>query len=221
MRRSGPQETALRVAGCIAAVLIAVGVYEAGVGGEPREAKQQGVDGSQSSAQRLLKVDKGLSPDVKFVLRWHAGEPIKRVLAQRADLPKAAREDPFGRLAYAQMCQAAGDRGTAMEELEALVRLYPKNANLLYLMGRYHFEAGGEEEGRRCLEAALEVDPFHSPSALELANYLRDWKKDRAMELVRSVLAIEKPGSPLAQRAIILLEKLTASSSNDQSRRRT
>jgi len=214
MRRSEPQEAALRVAGCIAAVLIAVGVYEAGAGGEPREAKQQGVDGSQSSAQRLLKLDKRLSPEVKFVLRWHAGEPIKRVLAQRADLPKAAREDPFGRLAYAQMCHDAGDRYTAMEELMVLQRLYEKNATVLYLLGRYTLEAGRETEGYMYLEAALKADPFHSPSALELAAYLRDWKKDRAMELVRRVLAIEKPGSPLAQRAIILLEKLTASNNS-------
>ena len=68
---------------------------------------------------------------------------------------------------------------------------------------------GDEERGAVLLKKASDIDPFFAPANYELARWAAACaKRDEAIEYARRVLAVEDPGSPLAEKALLLLDKL-------------
>jgi predicted Zn-dependent protease len=144
----------------------------------------------------------------RFVLRWHARQPEKDVLAEYESLDRVAVKDPYVRAGFASVSVEYNNRASASEALTKLARDYPNSVSVQYALARLHLGLRDEAVGVAHLEQALKIDPFHAPSLLAMAQHLIAISKvDKAAEYASRVLAVETPGSPLAAQALGLLEK--------------
>jgi len=91
--------------------------------------------------------------------------------------------------------------------LQKLYLQYPNNPTILYEMAMVHMRQG--QEAIALLKRVVEIDPFHARANYELAKWSAARSEpDKAVEYARRVLAVEDPGSPLAEKALLLLDKL-------------
>ncbi|MGB2997096.1 MAG: tetratricopeptide repeat protein [Phycisphaerae bacterium] len=129
------------------------------------------------------------------------------------DLFKAMKtqrqEDEYAVLGYAKAQFLSGRAGEAFGLLQDLLVRYPKSPTILYELGMAHIRRGREDEGVALLKRVLEIDPFHARANYELAKWSAARSEpDKAVEYARRVLSAEDPGSPLAEKALRLLDKL-------------
>jgi tetratricopeptide (TPR) repeat protein len=182
------------------------------VAGEDGPAK-----GTQESMARRLAHDiksrikrkAGIAPEsLRPALALHAGE---RAAAESVfeKLHQDKREDAYARLCYSNAMSEAGDRAVSSGVLEKLLRDNPQSVTVLYKLGVLVLHGDRGEDGRALLERALKIDPFFSPANYALARSLATiGKREEAVEYAGRVLAVEDPGSPLAEKALVLLDKL-------------
>jgi predicted Zn-dependent protease len=123
-------------------------------------------------------------------------------------LKDGGQDDEYARLGYAKTRILAG-RGDGLAHLRELYRQYPNNPMILYELAMFYLRLGSEKEGYVLLKRVVEIDPFHALANYELAKWsAASSQPDKAIEYARRVLCVEDPGSPLAEKALLLLDKL-------------
>lgn len=119
------------------------------------------------------------------------------------------QEDEYAVLGHAKAQFLSGRAGEAFGLLQDLLVRYPKSPTILYELGMAHIRRDREGEGIALMKRVLEIDPFYARANLELAKWSAARSEpDKAIEYARRVLSAEDPGSPLAEKSLLLLDKL-------------
>jgi len=150
----------------------------------------------------------GISRTFLPVIAAHAGRS-KQAEPQFKALTSQEQTDLYTRLAYAKALLTVGEAAEAGRLMHSTAERFPQSPTVWYQLGVLHLRRGSEEQGAVFLKKASDIDPFFAPANYELARWAAACaKRDEAFEYARRVLAVEDPGSPLAEKVLLLLDKL-------------
>ncbi|HUV63346.1 MAG TPA: hypothetical protein VMW24_05565 [Sedimentisphaerales bacterium] len=156
---------------------------------------------------RIQKNGKPGLEKVRLAVVLHA-EKMQTADALFEALKTKRQDDEYAALGYAKAQLLSGQFADGIRHLQELQVRYPKNPTILYELGMAYIRLGGGE-GIDLMKRIIEIDPFYARANLQLAIWSAarsDFAK--AIEYARRVLAVEDPGSPLAEKALLLLDKL-------------
>ena len=166
--------------------------------------------GSKLAGQIEARIQQSGKPDtekVRFGVLLHVDNIPKADMLFKA-LRDGGQDDEYAWLGYAKTRILVG-RGDNFKLLQQLDTQYPNNPTILYELAMLYMRVGSEEEGYVLLKRVVEIDPFHARANYELAKWsAASSQPDKAIEYARRVLCVEDPGSPLAEKALLLLDKL-------------
>jgi len=124
-------------------------------------------------------------------------------------LKDQGQDDEYARLDYAKTKFPSGQSADGFRHLQELSVRYPNSPTILYELGMAHIRQGRGAEGVVLMKRVLEIDPFYARANYELANWSAARSEpDKAIEYARRALAVEDASSPLAEKALLLLDKL-------------
>jgi predicted Zn-dependent protease len=124
------------------------------------------------------------------------------------EMKSQGMEDDYAAFGYAKSMSLSGQAGDSIKCFDALLGRHPNNPTILYEMGMVHIRRGGDE-GITYMKRVVEIDPFYSRANLQLAHWSAARSDNaKAIEYARRVLAVEDPGSSVAEQALLLLDKL-------------
>ena len=165
--------------------------------------------GSELAGRIEARIQQSGSPSLEKVrlgVLLHA-DNIQTADALFKALKDGRQEDEYAVLGYAKAQFLSGRADVAIRHLQDLQVRYPKNPTILYELAMAHIRVGGE--GIELMKRVLEIDPFYARANYELAKWsVASSQPDKAIEYARRVLCVEDPGSLLAEKALLLLDKL-------------
>ncbi|HUX00190.1 MAG: tetratricopeptide repeat protein [Phycisphaerae bacterium] len=124
-------------------------------------------------------------------------------------LKDGGQDDEYAVLGYAKAKFLSGQSADGFRHLQELCVRYPNSPTILYELGMAHIRQARGAEGIVLMKRVLEIDPFYARANHELARWSAARSQpDKAVEYARRVLCVEDPGSPLAEKALLLLDKL-------------
>ena len=197
--------------GCGVVVIVALGLtcWASGEGSKVPAKTDQVANGL--AAQIGVRIKQSGNPDLEKIGMAVAvqARDLQAVKEVFKTMKAQGKDDEYVVLGYAKAMAQSGQSFDALESLKELLARYPKNPAILYEMGMVHMRGGGEGVGIAFIKRALEIDPFYSRANMQLAIWsATNSDNAKAIEYARRVLAVEDPGSPLADKALLLLDKL-------------
>jgi tetratricopeptide (TPR) repeat protein len=145
---------------------------------------------------------------VRLAVVLHA-EKMQTADALFKALKDGGQEDEYAVLGHAKAQFSSGRSADTIQHLQELSVRYPNSPTILYELGMAHIGLKRSAEGIVLMKRVLEIDPFHVRANYELAKWSAARSEpDKAIEYARRVLSAEDPGSPLAEKALLMLDKL-------------
>ena len=170
------------------------------------ESEQMGSELAGRIEARIGQSGKPGLEKVRLGVLLHA-EKMETAGALFKALKEQGQDDEYAVLGYAKAQVLAGRAGEAIEQLRDMHLRHPNNPTILYEMAMVHMRQG--QEAIALLKRVVEIDPFHARANYQLAAWSAARSDtDKAVEYARRVLCVEDPGSPLAEKALLLLDKL-------------
>ena len=189
--------------------ILALGLVWWAVGEDYTMQNKSEQTGSELARRIEARIQQSGKPDLekaRLGVLLHTEEP-KTTDALFKTLAAGKQDDEYARLGYAKARILAGHVEDGLVYLQKLDRQHPNNPSILYEMAMVLMRQG--QEAVVLLKRVVEIDPFHARANYELAKWFAaSSRPDQAVEYARRVLSVEDPASPLAEKALLLLDKL-------------